>query len=410
MSKERTTPRIIHASEHGIDLQSLDDGLLAMLASLRDAGYDAYLVGGCIRDLLSGVAPKDFDVVTDARPEQIKKVFPRKSMIIGRRFALVHVRLGWNRIIEVATFRGKHADRVLRHKIGKWLSKWWIYGSMESDVWRRDATINALYMSFPSGDIYDYTGGYDDIQNHRIQMIGDAATRYQEDPVRILRVIRLQAKLGFKISKESYLAIQPHRALLQTVSPSRMYGEFLRTFHGGFGCQAFDILNKMQMLRLLVPKVDLNPTALKFVRHCLANADARVAQDLPLSASFLYAIFLWYPLQNTLKKATKGSKKHRFESRAKTLLQRQHKATVLPKRVWFGIVQIWRLQSQFMIKSHRTAAQLMSHTLFRAAYDFLILRAAFEPALQPWVEWWALYIDATEEARAEMVWPEGLAP
>ncbi len=407
VTKERLLPsQIIEPHVHGIDIHSLDEGVLGILSDLRDAGYDAYLVGGCIRDLLAGHKPKDFDVVTNARPEQIRKVFPKKSMIIGRRFALVHVRLGWHRIVEVATFRGKHADRVVRNKVGKWLSKWWIYGNMDSDVWRRDATINALYMSYPDGHIMDHVGGFDDIQRRQVRMIGDPATRFQEDPVRLLRVVRLQAKLGFHIETATWQHIRPCRDLLLTVSPNRMYGELVRTFHGGFAVAAFDALNKVQMLRILMPNIDLSPKAMQFVRHCLHNADERVANNLPLSASFLYALFLWHPLQKALRKSGKGARRNRFDQKSKALLQRQHRVTALPKRVWFGIVQIWRMQAMFAVRSHSAAAHLSEHGLFRAAYDFYLLRAHFEPELLPWSTWWQAYLEASSEEKLVLPLPE----
>ncbi len=298
-----TSPSIVARPDHNISRANISRNALKVLYRLREGGFQAFLVGGSVRDLLLGVTPKDFDIATDAHPEQVAELF-RNCRLIGRRFRLAHVRFG-REIIEVATFRAggdeAHDDRV-QDDAGRILRDN-VYGSIDEDVWRRDFTSNALYYNIADFSIWDFTGGFQDVHDRVLRLIGDPETRYREDPVRMLRAIRFAAKLGFSIAPDSAAPIARLAPLLAEVPPARLFDEMLKLFQGGHGLRVYELLVQYGLFGQLFPHTHASLSgphgdALeKLLRLALANTDARVAEDKPVTPTFLLAVLLWGPIR-----------------------------------------------------------------------------------------------------------------
>ena len=341
-----------------------------------------------------GKVPKDYDVATDATPEQVKDVFPR-CRLIGRRFRLAHVRQRGS-LIEVATFRGPSDEdtdgamassgRILRDNV---------FGSVEEDARRRDFTINALFMDPVSGEISDWVGGYDDLQQRRLRLIGDPETRYREDPVRILRAARFVAKLGVEPVAETEAPITQLSPLLGDVPPARLFEEVNKLFLTGHAVRSMETLQRFGITAELLPvlstgresgKVPLGPLLMK----AMSNTDERVAEDKPVTPAFLFAALLWRPVRERADQlVAKGETELAALSlAADEVIGAQAQRTMIPRRFSAMTRQIWTMQPRFHRTRGKRALRLLNERRFRAAYDFLLLRCEEDPELEPLAEFW----------------------
>jgi poly(A) polymerase len=495
-----STPRIITRSEHIISRAHISSNALRVLYRLRDAGFMAFLVGGCVRDLLIGIEPKDFDVATDALPEQIRKLF-RNCRLVGRRFRLAHVFFG-REIIEVATFRAASAPepgeeplpeadvaegedpeqeggldaagsdiaalegsdleddeddeddddelgddlghpppppvprrsnryrerpalpngdesaadldvdpnaermfdetgRILRDNV---------YGTIDADVWRRDLTANALYYNIADFSIWDYVGGFEDIAARKLKLIGDPETRFREDPVRMLRAARFEAKLGFEIDPATAEPIERLKGLLGGVPPARLFDETLKLFLTGHGRRSFEVLRQRGLLAALLPSVDdyfrKHPGSLveQLVMRGLENTDARVMADKPVTPTFLFALLLYGPIAAIIE-STPPERWHELGTilDACDRAARQVQSHIsLPKRFSLGMREMFALQPRLEHPRGRRALRVLEHPRFRAAYDLLLLRAEYGLASAEIAQWWTRIQEVSAEERGQM--------
>lgn len=380
-----------------------------MLYRLRAAGFEAHLVGGGVRDLLLGHEPKDFDVATDARPEQVKEVF-RNCRLIGRRFRLAHVQFG-QEIIEVATFRAGHDDDDdSDHQTDEgMLLRDNVYGTIEQDAARRDFSINALYYNIADFSIVDYAGGVEDLQQGVLRLLGDPETRYREDPVRMLRAVRFAAKLGFRIEPATEVLIGELAPLLGEVPPARLFEEVLKLFLAGTAVGCFEKLRQYDLFAQLFPDTDVclsrleHQFPLTLVMRGLENTDARVREDKPVTPAFLFAVLLWEPV----RQGTEALQAHgvaplqAIQQAAAEIIARQVARVALPRRFSTPMQEIWVMQPRFAQTRGKRPQRLLTHPRFRAAYDFLLLRAAAGEADPELAAWWTAFQDGQAEALPE---------
>lgn len=377
-----------------------------MLYRLKDAGFSAYLVGGCVRDLLLGLNPKDFDVVTNAHPEQIKPLFSR-CLLIGRRFRLAHVYFGRN-MIEVATFRGGHQKTNNQRSQHGMILRDNAYGTIEEDIWRRDFTINALYYNIADFSVVDYCGGMQDLQDKILRMIGDPEVRYQEDPVRLLRIIRFAGKTGFNIEPKTERPILQHASLLQHVPAARLFDEILKIFHGGKALATLPLLEKYHLLSQLFPQLAqclTLPAARKMLELTCQTTDARINSDKHVSPAFLFAAFLWYPLLQRIEHLKEqGLEPGILQSKAsQEIISAQTKRIAIPRRFTLAVREIWDLQHRLEQRKPSAIFYLLEHPRFRAAYDFLLLRAECGEATHEAGKWWTAFQEADDTYRQHMM-------
>ncbi len=418
-------PVIIPRAQHIISRALISDNALKVLHRLKDAGYASLLVGGCVRDLMLGREPKDFDVVTDARPEEIRKLF-HNARVIGRRFQLVHVRFGWE-IIEVATFRAIPRDlseeSLSNDEEGGENSELGdderpsltaghnVFGSQEEDAVRRDFTVNALYYDIRDFSVLDYVGGVQDLKAGILRVIGDPEARYREDPVRMLRAVRFAAKLGFKLEEKTAAPIRDLAPLLATVPPARMFEEVLKLFHGGYALETFELLRHYGLFQHLFPLTEKSlekeeegfPVTL--VPRALANTDARVNEDKPVTPAFLFAALLWEPVrQQKGEFMAQGMNNYDAMFRAaEHVLREQLRHVSIPKRFSVPMREIWSMQDRFDRRAGMQAFRLLENKRFRAAYDFLLLRAETGETDRALADWWTHFQTAGESERRTMV-------
>lgn len=387
--------RHIPRQEHNISRDNISSNALKVLYRLNKAGFSAYLVGGCIRDLLLGKCPKDFDIATNASPEQIKQLFTN-CRLIGRRFRLAHVHFG-REIIEVATFRAPHAQVAMKNQHGMILRDN-VYGKIEEDVLRRDFTVNALYYNIADYSLVDFVNGLQDITNKQLNLIGSPELRYREDPVRMLRAIRFAAKLDFEIHPQSSKPIKDLANLLSLVPAARLFEEFNKLFFTGHALVTYELLSKYDLFQQLFPLTSKLLMDDKFLRLALTNTDERVQQGKSVAPSFLLAVFGWKPLLHLAKKMD-------FRDAMEKILQDQQKIMAVPRRFVSIIRDIWELQHR--LERRRTPKQvesLFATVKFRAAYDFLLLRAsANEIDATESAKWWQNYVENDEQTREQML-------
>lgn len=380
----QTHLQIIPRDQHNVSRRDISPNALRVLYRLREGGFAAYLVGGAVRDLLIGGHPKDFDVATNATPEEVRGLF-RNCRLIGRRFRLAHVVYG-REIIEVATFRANSDDGSgdrETHEGGRLLRDN-VYGSIEEDAVRRDFTANALYYAIEDFSVRDYTGGYDDVRNRLMRLIGDPETRYREDPVRMLRAVRLAAKLDFEIEAATAAPI-PHLApLLREAAPARLFEECLKLFLSGHAVASFLGLERHDLLGALLPetaaalKSNRSGALRRMLLEGLKGTDARVANDEPVSPAFLFALLLW-PAYCRALALLQAQGVHAVEAQrraADRVTVHQLEAIALPRRFSLPMQEIWLLQSRFSQRQRKRVFRLLAHPRFRAAFDFLTLRLA----------------------------------
>lgn len=403
---------IMPKSSNKIELEHISPNALEVIRRLNNAGYTAYLVGGCIRDLLLSIHPKDFDVVTDATPEQIRKTF-RNSRIIGRRFRLVHV--FWGReIIEVATFRGPHSNdeaesNASLNKKGR-IIRDNVYGSIEEDAKRRDFTINALYLDVNKGKVLDYVNGLQDIEMRTIRIIGNSPSkRYQEDPVRMLRAVRFAAKLNFKIEASSEKQIYQLSHLLKDIPAARLFDEVIKLFIARNTVETFQLLRKYRLLDALFPALvttlDKTPEAEAFIIQALSNTDTRLTQGKTINPAFVYATLLWPVLLDELGTtlADYTFDLPTLQDKAQEIITQQNQYTSIPKRFSIPTREIWEAQVRLTRRQGKKADILLQHPRFRAAYDFLLLRESTCPPKESLAKWWEQYQMADDPAKRLMI-------
>ena len=387
--------RIIAREAHCISRKHISSGALRVLYRLNEAGYAAYLVGGAVRDLLLGGQPKDFDVATDATPEDIKRLF-RNCRIIGRRFRLAHVVFG-QEIVEVATFRGSGDDGSGdRHVVDGRIVRDNVWGSIEEDALRRDFTVNALYYNIADFSVRDYTGGYEDVQRRVLRLIGDPQLRYREDPVRMLRAVRLAAKLDFAIAPEARAPFAELGELLLHAPPARLFDETLKMFLAGDGLKSFRALEQAGLTADVFP---LTARALAFrggdafrtmLEDGFAGTDARVAEGKSVTPAFLFAILLWGAVRAQAERdIAKGTEANLAWQRVSyQVIAEQARQVAIPRRFGQVMQEIWTLQPRFAERQKKRAFRLLAHPRFRAAYDFLLLRAAESEEIGALGQWW----------------------
>jgi poly(A) polymerase len=392
-------------------LDSIEESAISINASkvisrLQENGFQAYLVGGCIRDLLLCKTPKDFDIATDARPEVVRELF-RNSLIIGKRFRIVHVRFGRD-IIEVTTFRGPHADEYdENHSDSGMTLNDNVYGSFEQDVFRRDFTMNAIYYEPQEKEIIDLADGTADIKGRIIKTIGDPTSRLREDPVRMLRAIRFQAKLEFSLESDLQSAIRSLGHLLQDVPPARLFEEVLKLFLSGYGTAAFDSMMGNDIYGWLFPdskrSMENNATE-ELVRLALTSTDQRIAKQKPVTPAFIYAAVLWYPFIEEKERLEQDGEitYAAAHEAANNVISKQQLFTSIPKRFSGPVRDIWFLQSRLPSRFGQKPDRTMEHKRFRAAYDFLLLREQAGEKTEQLGEWWTKYQEATEEQKLAM--------
>ena len=396
-------PRTVPKEQHGIGREAISQGSRKVCEVLHSHGYEAHVVGGAVRDLLLGLRPKDFDVATNAYPEEVHKVF-RRSRLIGKRFKLVHVMFG-EETVEVSTFRARTSSetdehgRVLRDNI---------YGTREDDAIRRDFTINALYYDPASETLLDYHNGLRDLQRKSVRIIGDARARYREDPLRMLRAVRFAAKAGFSIDERTRKPIRELAHLLENVPPSRVYEEMQKLLLSGHAATGLRQLRSEGLHHGLLPLLDVifeQPMGERFVGLALEQTDGRVRSDKSVSPAFLFASLLWHEVLAAWKKSEQRGLKPipaLFEA-MDTVLDIQSDKLAIPRRFTAVMKEIWALQPRFEQRSGRRPFGLLAHERFRAGFDFLVLRSASGEAPGELSQWWEKFQQAGEAERQAML-------
>ena len=413
-STQSTAATIIPRAEHCISRSNISEQAIKVLYGLKKAGYTACLVGGGVRDLLLGYEPKDFDVATDASPEQVKETF-RNCRLIGRRFRLAHVHFGRN-VIEVATFRANlependgdvHVEngRIIRDNV---------FGCIEEDVWRRDFTINALYYDIRDFSVIDYVGGYDDLKQGIVRMIGDPTARYHEDPVRMLRAVRFAVKLGMRIEEHTEAPIFELAGLLEEISPARLFEEILKLFHGGNALQNFEALRHYGLFRPLFPMTErvladeIGGFPHILISEALKSTDARIQSGKPVNPAFLFAAMLWEPMQEAAQPFIEQGMPEIQAIQVATdhVFSEQRHSVSVPRRFAIMVKEIFVLQARLKHRSGKRPLRVREHTRFRAAYDFLVIRSIADESLVELADWWTTYQECDEASGKKMLLPE----
>ncbi|MDD4963773.1 MAG: polynucleotide adenylyltransferase PcnB [Gallionella sp.] len=411
-AKKVGNARIIPFASHGVSRDQISYGSLKVTDGLQAAGYQAFVVGGAVRDLLLSKTPKDFDVATNATPEEVRRVF-RRARIIGRRFRLVHVMFG-EEVVEVSTFRRMvDAEDVQADEHGRLLRDN-EFGDQEQDAARRDFTANALYYDPTTQEIHDYHDGYSDTENQILRMIGQPAVRYREDPVRMLRAVRLSAKLGMKLEAKTAAPINEMKNLLDNVPQARLLDEVLKMLLSGNSVACIQQLRQMNLHHGLLPLLDViwaQPTGEKFIMLALHNTDDRLRQDKPVSPAFLFAALLWHEVLAAWNLRVKRGERPvgAMHEAMDEVLAKQKQQLAIPHRHDAVMKEIWLLQQRFEQRAGQRPYRLLEQPRFRAGYDFLLLRCASGEVPDDLGLWWDEFQDATAERQKEMLQPEGAA-
>ncbi|MFI4914193.1 MAG: polynucleotide adenylyltransferase PcnB [Steroidobacterales bacterium] len=432
-------PRVIPRAEHIISRSNISANALRVLYRLKDAGFQAFLVGGCVRDIMIGRQPKDFDVATNALPDQVRALF-RNCRLVGRRFRLAHIMFG-REVIEVATFRAASAPspseeplpdadaeegeapevdeqpdfdglelervldthgRILRDNA---------YGSIEEDVWRRDFTANALYYNVADFSVWDYVDGAQDIAARRLRLIGDPETRYREDPVRMLRAARFEAKLDFTLDAATAVPIESLRTLLAGVPAARLFDETAKLFLTGHGERSLQVLRQRRLLEVLLPEVEAYLAAHRgglveqLLIRGLRNTDARVAADKPVTPTYLFALLLYGPIARGIE-ALPPQRWHEISAILEACdraLRHASARVTIPRRIALGVREMFALQPRLEQPRGKRALRLLEQPRFRAAFDLLLLRAELGLAARDTAVWWTRLQEAVPEERERLV-------
>jgi len=421
-TSRRYAPEVqrIPASDHCISPGQIPSSVRRILERLSEAGYAALLVGGCVRDLLLGEEPHDFDIATDARPEQVKGVF-RNARLIGRRFRLAHVRAG-RLILEVSTFRGQNApredadaeeapeeDAPWRTAAGRVLSDN-VYGTREDDALRRDLTINALYYDHVDGSVIDDVGGVEDLRRGVVRVIGDPEQRYREDPVRMLRALRVAARFGFSLDPDTAEPIRTLSPLLSDIPPARLYEEVLKLLQRGYAAVTLDLLRNHGVYPVLFPATarteatDASGRLSGLIDVAMESTDARVRSDRPVNPAFLFAILMWAPFRERLARLREAGLEsgEAFQIAADEVIAEQCAHIAIPRRISAPVGEIWVMQERLERRRGKRLEVFLAHRRFRAAYDFLLMRAAVGEVPATLGEWWTRIQDVDADERREM--------
>lgn len=412
-SPQKPAKRVIPRDEHGISRANISRGAVSAMKRLHEAGFQAYLVGGGVRDLLLEGEPKDFDLATDATPEQVKRLF-RGARVIGRRFKIVHVRMG-SELLEVTTFRDSHnesdSERDSHQADSGMLLRDNVFGTLETDSARRDFTINALYYTSLDFTLHDYEGGLKDLQARRIRMIGDPLTRYREDPVRMLRAIRFAAKLGFNIEANTAAPIKANADLINQVSSSRLFDELLKLFMAGSATATFELLRDYGLVAHLFPQTSellerRDSITEELISQALINTDKRIRNQQRVTPAFIFAALLWRPVQleqERLIATQKLSPAVALQQAANAIVGQQLAIIAIPKRFLIPMREIWDLQLRLPMRNGKRAHLLVEHPRFRAAYDFLLLRESAGEDFEGLGNWWTKFQTADTDQREVMI-------
>ena len=410
--------RDIHRENHTVRVEDISPFALEVVDELRDAGYEAYIVGGCVRDAILGKKPNDFDVATNATPEQVKRLY-RRARIIGRRFQIVHVQ-NRQEIIEVTTFRGHHegekkgqqkrrrGEPAARKTGSGMLTRDNIFGSMEEDAVRRDFSCNALYFDTDTETIVDFVGGFEDLTNGLLRTIGDPKKRFQEDPVRMMRALRFQAKLGLKLDKESQAQLLNNSSLILEVSAARLFDEVIKLLLHAESATAFQLFAESGLFALLFPEsadqAKQNKQLDRLVHVAMRNTEERLGKGKGVSPFYLYATLLWPAIVPRFQQylAKNESPPRAMELASSSVFADQSSRVSIPKRFSLAIRDTWYLQTQLDRRQGNRADKLMEHSKFRAGYDFVVMREESGEDLNGLGEWWTKYQSANSESRETM--------
>ncbi|GAA3558797.1 polynucleotide adenylyltransferase PcnB [Marinobacter xestospongiae] len=404
--------RDIPRDEHNVSRSMISEPAKKVLNRLNKAGYEAYLVGGGVRDILLDGQPKDFDIATNATPEEVHELF-RNSRLIGRRFRIVHVLFG-REVIEVTTFRGNaqeadqdDSDHRQTNEHGQLLRDN-VYGNMEEDALRRDFTINALYYCIRDFTVIDFAGGVNDLNNREIRLIGDPETRYREDPVRMLRAIRFAAKLDFTIEPDTEAPIRELAPLLEHIPAARLFDEVLKLFSAGHGERTYELLQDYGLLAPLFPDtvraIEAGESD-ELIRQALRNTDARIRKGKSVTPYFLYAAMLWPALQQEWRRRQDHGEpvQPALHQAMGKVMGRQIQATSIPKRFSGPMKEIWEMQMRLPRRHGKRALITMEHPRFRAAYDFLLVRESAGEIEAGLGQWWTEFQATDERGRERML-------
>ena len=402
----------VERDDHSITRRDISPNALKVLHRLQSGGFEAYLVGGCVRDLLLNLHPKDFDVVTNATPEQVHQLFSN-SRIIGRRFKLIHVTFG-REMIEVATFRANHAGNSSNNQSSRssegMLLRDNVYGNIDDDAMRRDFTINAMYYTSRGFVIRALPQGLDDLKNKQIRLIGDSAISYREDPVRMIRAIRFAVKLGFEIEPGTAEPIHELAELMENIPPARLFDESLKLLLSGKGVETFEMLLKYDLFKTLFPQAqkhlnnDPDGFNLAFFTQALKNTDTRINSGKTITPAFILAVFLWPELLKVQRSFIDQGVPAvpAMHQASQKVLVLQAKSASIPKRFSFTMRDIWDLQMRLPRRFGKRADQILEHPKFRAGFDFVLLREQSGEDLSGLGEWWQEYQFANTERKQAM--------
>lgn len=420
VADEPAAAQIIPRDQHQVSRKNISPAALKVLYRLNEGGFAAFLVGGAVRDLLLGIQPKDFDVATDATPEQVKRLF-RNCRLIGRRFRLAHVIFG-REIIEVATFRGCSEDedgnrlqsadgRIVRDNV---------WGSIEEDAVRRDFRVNAMYYNIADFSVRDYVHGMADLKRRVLRLIGDPETRYQEDPVRMLRAARLAAKLGFTIGPDAAEPLARMGKLLDGAPPARLFDETLKMFLSGHGLEGLHRLREHDLLRHLFPATakalahDPNGHYQDLLERGLANTDKRIAEGKSVTPAFLFALLLWGEVRHRAEAAADQAGHDNvalaWQKASGDVIREQSQRVAIPRRFVYAMEEIWALQLRFGDRRRKRVMRLLEHPRFRAAYDFLLMRGGESAEIAEAGQWWTQAQEMPREELANELEPAQNAP
>lgn len=404
-SEMNTEPKVIGVEEHHIDPNKVSRNAVRVIQALQEAGYEAYVVGGAVRDLLLGASPKDFDVATNATPQQVRKLF-RRAFIIGKRFQIVHVMFGQDQI-EVTTFRGASIEEAKKDEHGRVLRDN-TFGEQYEDAARRDFSVNAMYYNPITQTLLDYHDGMSDIRKKRLRVIGVPEVRYREDPVRMLRVVRFSAKLGFKIDLAAHEPIKVMAPLINNVPAPRLYDEMLKLLLGGHAVACLNQLRKEGLHHGLLPLLDVvmdQPLGERFVSLALSKTDERAQDGKPNSPSFLFAALLWHQVVERWE-AYRASGEYPIPAlhlAVGDVLDLQTEKLALQRKITSDMRELWSLQPRLERRAGKTPYRLLEHPRFRAGYDFLMLRCEAGELDQAIGEWWTNFAQGSSSEREELI-------
>jgi poly(A) polymerase len=400
------TPTRISVKQHQLRREDVDANAVTVTDTLTDSGFQALLVGGCVRDLLLGAKPKDFDVATSATPEQVRALF-RRSRLVGRRFRIAHVRFGRGDVIEVSTFRrfaaSPNVEEDQKHSEEGLILRDNVYGTLEEDAFRRDFTVNALYYDPRTEEVLDFVDGLGDLAAMRLRCIGESAVRLREDPVRLLRALRFQAKLGFELDPEVSAELADTADRLAAIAPARLFDEIIKMLLSGYAERAWQLIDNTPIRHALFPNTLPND---ELVHRAMANTDARIAVGKPVTPGFLLAVLMWpdYIARSAELREHKKPAEANALAAAQTLADQQ-KIMAVPRRFSQFVRDVWGLQRRLEDRHARNIQRLAQNPRFRAGYDFLLLRAEAGEGegITEAADWWTNYQDVDEDARVELI-------